>query len=484
MKVLMLGAEAVPFAKVGGLADVLGALIPTLREKYIDIRLFMPLYKSIKEGDIKLKKVMELDDINMGDKSYKAFIYETLEPYPAYFVDGELFDRPGVYTDPETGQGYPDEPYRYIFFLKAVAKALPEIGFKPDVYHLNDSHTALWSAFLRLNLNNHPFYKDAHTLFTIHNIAYQGIWSPDIIQALGFGSDQFYPTGPFEFYNKVNFLKVGIVYSDAVSTVSPTYAKEITESEEYGYGMEGLLRQKKDRLFGILNGVDYSAWNPEKDKFIPHNYTSDNLESKEQNKIALLEQFGLPASDKSKPLFGVVTRLAVQKGIELIYDIAPKIFEKGGNLVILGTGEKKYHELLSELAKKYPKNFMLALKFDNATAHLIEAGSDFFLMPSLYEPCGLNQMYSLKYGTLPIVRKTGGLADTIVDYTENPSSGNGFQFLEFTSDALLSAIERAFKLYSTKSEFTKVVKRAMNQDFGWEKSANEYIDLYSKIRSM
>ena len=448
MKVLMVGAEAVPFAKVGGLADVLGSIIPQLRKKGVDIRLFMPCYKEIKEKGFNLKSVLELPAIELGNKKYKATIYETKEPYPAYFVDGELFNRPGVYIDPTTGKGYKDEPYRYIFFIKALIEALPKIGFKPELFHLNDSHSALLSAFLRLPLANHPFYQGAASLFTIHNIAYQGVWEPDILNALGFGRNEFYPTGPFEYYGKVNFMKVGIVFADAISTVSPTYAQEITTTSEYGCGLEGVIRERKNRLFGILNGVDYSHWNPSRDKLIPHNYDVNNLQGKKKNKEALLRLFGLPEERINEPLFGMVSRLAEQKGIELIYEIAPRLFEQKANLVILGTGEKKYHEMLSELSVEFRSRFMLALRFDNKLAHLIEAASDFFLMPSKYEPCGLNQLYSLKYGTLPIVRRTGGLADTIIDVTQKPDSGYGFVFDDFSPMGLFHAIQRALESLS------------------------------------
>ncbi len=481
MKATMVGAEAVPFAKVGGLADVLGALIPELRKKGVDIRLFMPCYKSIKEKGFKLNKVLELPEIKLHDKSYPATIYHTTEPYPAYFVDGELFDREGVYTDPKTGEGYPDEPYRYIFFIKALLESLPKLDFKPDIYHLNDSHAALVSVFLKSHLADNPFYKDAGTLFTIHNIAYQGVWEHEVLNALGFGWDYFYATGPLEYYGKVNFVKAGIVFSDAISTVSPTYAEEITQSEEYGYGLEGILRARKDRLFGILNGVDYSVWNPTTDQLIPHNYSLEDLSGKLKNKEELLKFSGVSPRRKNEPLLGIVSRLVEQKGIELICQIAPKIFEQKANLIILGTGEKKYHDMLLELSKKYKKRLFLNLKYDNKLAHFIEAGSDFFLMPSKYEPCGLNQMYSLKYGTVPIVRKTGGLADTIVDVVNNPEEGYGFVFQNFTADDLWGAVKNALNIYKDKKRFVEIRKKAMELDFSWEVSAQKYIDLYNKV---
>jgi len=480
-KVLLASAEAHPFAKVGGLADVIGALTMALRQNGVDARVALPKYSIIDEKKFKLHFLLEIPEIPLGDRRVTARVYESTEPYPAYFFEGgDFFNRAGIYTD-EKGTGYPDEPLRFTFFVKAILEALPRLGFKPDLIHANDSHTALIPALLQLKYNTNPFFSSIGTLFTIHNIAYQGNWDPSILDIIGVGHDQFYPMGGFEFYGKVNFMKIGIVYADAVSTVSPTYAREIMSSSEYGYGLEGVLAARSNRVFGILNGIDYAEWDPQVDTYLPVNYSAKSLEKKAEIKYALLKELKLDLKKKDAPLFGVVSRLVEQKGIELICEVLPKIFELGGLVVILGTGAEKYHIALGQIKEAFPGSLSLNLKFDVRLSHLIEAGADFFLMPSKYEPCGLNQMYSLRYGTLPIVRRTGGLADTVLDYTEHPDDGYGFVFETFSAPAFWKAIESAFELYRKPEKLDEVRRRAMKLDFSWKNSVLKYMELYDKI---
>jgi len=323
-------------------------------------------------------------------------------------------------------------------------------------------------------------FSKTKTVLTIHNLAYQGVFEKSCYPKLGLPEELFFATGPFEFYKKVNFLKGAISFADKITTVSPRYAREIQSSSELGCGLDGLLKERADDLTGILNGVDYTVWSPSRDKKIPFNYHRANLSGKKENKVELLRKSGLPIREKT-PLIGIISRLVDQKGFDLVTGIADELFKMNIQMVVLGNGEKKYHEFFEKLEQKYPDKLKVYLKFDDKLAHLIEAGADIFLMPSRFEPCGLNQMYSLKYGTVPVVREVGGLADTVVDYNEDTGEGTGFVFKEYTRTALMEAITRAVDLYSNRRLWFKIIKTGMKQDFSWDIAAAKYDELFRQL---
>jgi len=478
MKVLLAASEVTPFIKTGGLADVAGILPVELKSLGCETKVFLPHYRQTKKQSFDIAPLKKNLKLKMGGVESSFELHQcNMRDVDFCFIDkDEYYDRDYVYNTP-TGD-YPDNALRFAFFSKAILEASLALRFKPDIIHCNDWQTALALFYLRHDQRYTEFFKGSKTLFTIHNMAYQGLFPRDAIDKVDI-DDSFFTPEELEFYGRVNFLKSGIIYSDAVSTVSKGYAREIL-TKEYGCGLEGLLASRKDKLHGILNGVDYTVWNPAIDKHIKANYDKTNLENKEICKKDLLEEIGIK-TDTSLPLIGVITRLAEQKGIDVIADAAERIISLGCNIVILGIGEERYHKLLSELAKAHPKNISVKLMFDNPLAHRIEAGSDMFIMPSRYEPCGLNQMYSLKYGTIPVVRATGGLDDTIVDYTCDKSKGNGFKFEKASPDELLEAIRRALSVFKNKEEWEKLVKRGMGLDFSWNHSAREYIRLYKSI---
>jgi starch synthase len=388
-----------------------------------------------------------------------------------------LFDRDQLYVDPVTKRDYPDNDVRFIVFCRAILDAMKRLDWAPDVIHTNDWQTGLVPALLATSYQSDPFFAAVKSVFTIHNVGYQGIFPPETFRKLDLPEELFYPTAPFEFWGKVNFMKAGISFASLVTTVSEQYAEEIQSSNEYGYGLEGVLNNRAGDLYGIVNGVDYDEWSPTKDRLIPATYGLSNLAGKKRNKVELLRRLGLPYRE-SVPLIGMITRLAAQKGLDLLVAVANDIFALDLQMVILGTGDKVYHDLLTALEKKYPDKLKVLLKYDNEMAHWIEAGADAFLMPSRYEPCGLNQLYSLKYGTLPIVRATGGLADTVVDVGESPGSGTGFAFVDYVPEELVKVIRRAVVLFGDKMQWREVVKNAMRQDFSWKQSAQRYAELY------
>ena len=478
-KILLASSEVAPFAKTGGLADVTQALPRVLKSLGCEVVVFLPYYKQAraKEKDFAIRLFKKGIRTRLGGLDIDFSLYHCQrEKVDFYFVDKpDFFERDFLYGTPT--QDYPDNAHRFAFFARAVLASAMAINFRPDIIHCNDWQTALVPFYLKYSLDNN-FFKDTKTLFTIHNLAYQGLFVREIMPEIGIGYEFFTPDS-LEFYGKFSFMKSGILYSNAVSTVSKGYAREIL-TPEFGCGLEGLLSVRKQDLYGVLNGVDYSDWNPKVDKFIKSKYDINTLSGKSKCKKDLLTQMKLRVS-LDAPLLGIISRLAEQKGIDIIVDAASQIIKLGANLVILGTGDEKYHQLLIKLAKKYPKNIGVMIAFDNAIAHKIEAGCDMFLMPSRYEPCGLNQMYSLKYGTIPVVRTVGGLDETIIDYSQDSKFGNGFKFAQAHPSDLLGALERALQVYSKKREWIGLVRRAMANDFSWEKSAKEYIRIYSLI---
>jgi starch synthase len=477
VKVLFVSPEVVPFAKTGGLADVAGSLPKALKQLGCDVRLVMPLYRMVRQGQFPLKKKLEGIRVPVGGRAIEVDIYEStlMENIPIYFIErDEFFDRGNLYGTPKGD--YFDNDQRFVLFCKTALALAPQISFQPDLIHGHDWQTGLIPALLHFLRARDPFWARTASLFTIHNIAYQGLFDPDIIPLAGLPWEAYTPSG-LEYWGSVNLLKSGIVYSQIINTVSRKYSQEI-QTEEYGYGLEGILSYRRDDLFGIVNGVDYEDWSPKSDSLIAAPYEEQDLSGKKACKIDLLKQFNLAEERQAFPLLGVISRLADQKGFDLLAAVMDRLIAQEVTLVVLGTGEEKYHQLFTELAAKYPQKIGLRLAYDNTLAHKIEAGSDIFLMPSRYEPCGLNQIYSLKYGTIPIVRATGGLDDTIRDFNEQDRSGTGFKFQEYQAEAFWQSIAEALQTYKKPDLWQDLMRNAMSQDFSWENSAHEYLRLY------
>ena len=479
MKILYVSSEVYPFAKTGGLADVSGALPPYIKKLGHDIRVMLPGYGTLDRQRFRIRKVRNspLVPIEVGGKTEYAGLSATNLPgsdVKTYFVENDhYYDRPELYKNPVSNSDWDDNDQRFLFFNLAVLKSIEVLRWVPDVIHCNDWQSSLIPLLLKIHYSR----LGIKSLLTIHNIAYQGIFESSFLSLWDFPEYLSYPYSGIEYWGKVNLLKSGIVYTDIINTVSPTYSHEIQQSEEYGYGLEGVLRDRTRDIYGILNGVDYETWSPETDSHIPYTFSKDKLEGKRKNKRQLLEDNGLIYDDRT-PLIGIISRLVDQKGFDLIGDIIHKLMKLKLQIIILGTGEQKYHHFFTELMARYPKKLVVHLKFDNTLAHRIEAGSDIFLMPSKYEPCGLNQMYSLKYGTVPIVRKTGGLADTITEYNRVSKEGNGFVFESYDSDSLYLAIKRALQLFRNEKEWKKLMRNGMEADYSWDRSAREYVKIY------
>jgi starch synthase len=483
LRILIASPEVVPFAKTGGLADVGGSLPKALSKLGHQVKVILPEYKMVDETTFNLQEVnIDLSEIQLGEKKEKIKLKSCQLPDSQveylFIVNEKYYNRDELYMDKSTGFDYTDNDERFILFAQATLEILKALNWQPDIIHANDWQSGLIPAYLKTLYAGDPFFAGTASVFSIHNIAYQGNFPKKSFVKIGIAKDFFYPTSPFEYWGNVNFLKVGISYADVLSTVSERYAVEIQSSSEFGFGLEGVLRTRNADLYGIVNGVDYEEWSPEKDKFIPYHYSSKDLSGKEKNKKALLEKCNLSKNRKDVPLIGIISRLADQKGFDILAESSDKLLSLDLQMVILGTGDEKYHELFKKMSKKYPRRISVNLRFDNALAHSIEAGSDMFLMPSRYEPCGLNQLYSLKYGTIPIVRETGGLADTIQDYNPETKKGTGFVFKNYDSLELLEAIKRALQVYQNKELWTQIMKNGMQKDFSWQSSARKYENLY------
>ncbi|MGE5314114.1 MAG: glycogen synthase GlgA [Acidobacteriota bacterium] len=485
LNILFVTSEADPFAKTGGLADVSSALPQMIKELGHEIRIMMPRYGTISERKFKLHDVIRLREIpiQVGNQTRVAhvnssFISNLKAKVQVYFLaNKEMYDRPGMYVHPTSKKDYEDNDDRFIFFCRGVLDTLKLLGWKPDIIHCNDWQTGLIPAYIKTVYKNDPFFKNIKTVFTIHNLAYQGIFPPQSFDKTGIPGSEFTLEG-LEFYGKLSFMKAGLVYSDAITTVSEKYAQEISTTSEFGAGLEGVLQKHKAQLHGILNGVDYSIWNPETDEHIANRYDMKSLEGKSANKQELVEHFKLEYRE-NVPVIGMISRLADQKGFDLIKQAADEILKLDVQMVFLGSGEKKYHEFLEALRKKYPTKVGIEFGFHDELAHLIEAGTDMFLMPSQYEPCGLNQIYSLKYGTVPIVRATGGLDDTIQDV--EGTNGTGFKFKKYDCKELVRTVHRAVKTFADQKTWQKIQRNGMSKDFSWESSAKKYIALYRTL---
>lgn len=484
-RVVLVTTEIVPYSKVGGLADVMGALPDELEKLGCDVTIFTPLYSSIDRGGFGIKKLSIRKRLAapVGQEQAPFSLYIAKKPETSisvYFIENERFyGRKGIYTIPETGEAFADEAERTVFFNRAVMESVKALDLHPDVMHCNDFHAGLIPVYVSLEEADDPHFESAGTVFSVHNLAYQGIFEPSFLDIAGLPMDLFTPGGPFEYWGRVNVMKIALVFSGLISTVSKTYAKEITTTEEYGYGLEGVLRSRKKDIVGILNGIDPDAWDPATDDLIPANFTPSDQEGKERCRTALHEAFGLKRAAKA-PVIGMVSRLVDQKGFDILAEAMPALMKLDLRFAILGTGQQKYHELYTELQESYPGKLGVRLEYDNRLAHMIEAGSDYFLMPSRYEPCGLNQMYSLRYGTIPIVRSTGGLKDTIKNLDSSGSKGNGFTFTEYSPAALTKVISKAFKYFEDSRRLGRVRERIMREDHSWKRSAGEYLKLYGR----
>jgi len=480
--ILLAASEVVPFAKSGGLADVAGALPKALRAMGHDVRVVMPRYYTVDREQYKLKKLEGSLGVPMGSMGEAwAAIYEGVLPgsdVPVYFIEHEgFFGRKGLYD--EDGHAYGDNDNRFIFFSKAVFQLAKKLHFKPDVIHANDWHTAAIPMLLNTTYAFDPDFENTGTLLTIHNLQHQGKFYKGAMDVLGIGWDHF-NADELEEYDGINLLKGGIVHADAVSTVSRKYAREI-RTPEFGWGLERMIEANADKLYGILNGVDYDEWSPAVDPYIDTQFDSDDLSGKALCKSDLQREVGLPVRH-DVPLIGLVGRLAEQKGIGLLAGAVWNLMELDIQIVLLGAGEKWAEHFFSDVAAKYPDKFACHIGYRNDLAHRIEAGSDLFLMPSLFEPCGLNQIYSLRYGTLPIVRATGGLDDTIVNYQGDHQSGTGFKFEFATPEALSGTVKWAVETWYEDPEAIDQMRRnAMHQRFDWHIAAKGYSDLYCRI---
>ncbi|MBZ5499031.1 MAG: glycogen synthase GlgA [Acidobacteriia bacterium] len=485
--IVTFSAEAAPYIKVGGLADVVGALPKMLEKLGAQVTVVLPAYQVIarEQFGIHPSATVPPFDILVGSDAVRVEVAQTAMPgtgVEVFFLGGGgYFSRAGVYDDPVTKEGYPDNMQRLAFYAKAGLELLLRLGQPVDVVHCHDSQTALIPGLLRTVHLNDPFYRQTGCLFTIHNLAYQGLYPKEALRWARIDPRHFSTPSPFEFWGKVNFMKIGIETADLVNTVSETYAKEIQSGPEYGSGLEGVLKMRAKDLYGIVNGIDYDEWNPETDPLIAARYSTQDLSGKARCKAALLQAMRLPQQKGRVPLIGIISRLADQKGFDLIGDAIEEIAAADLQMVVLGTGQIKYHELFENISSRYPRKIAVKLGFDNQLAHQIEAGADMFLMPSKYEPCGLNQLYSLRYGTVPIVRSTGGLADTITDYNLQSDSGTGFVFRDYTAAEMMTTIERALVVFADSERWRRLVVRDMLQRWSWEESARKYMQLYEKI---
>ena len=488
LKILFVTSEVIPFMKTGGLADVSAALPQKLMEQGHQIRIIAPKYGAIDERKHKIHEVVRLKDITteIGKKEVIFSLRSSFLPgqkyrVQIYFLDNKDYfgSRHSLYTDPLTGKDFSDNDERFILLAKSVFYLIDKLGWVPDVIHCNDWQTGLVPYYKKVFEEENENLKKIKTLFTIHNIVLQGLFPKSTCKKIG--TDVEKCQKELLHKNKISFLKAGILYADAINTVSETYAKEISEDDKLSYGLKDILKKRKKDLYGIINGIDYKIWNPEKDKLIPKKYSVKKPAGKFENRLALIKKFNMEIDDNT-PIVGNISRLYDTKGFDLIKKAFNQLMKLDMKLIILGTGDKKYHDFLEDMAFKHRDKFIFYPGFDDALAHLIEAGSDIYLMPSKTEPCGLNQMYSMVYGTVPVAHATGGLIDTIEPYNPKTGKGTGFLFEEYSTKALVGKLNEAVKLFQDdKKTWQKIIKNCMSKDFSWKTSAKNYAELYRKI---
>lgn len=480
LRICFLSSEVAPLAKTGGLADVSAALSRVLHEREHDVRLFLPFYRTLDTSGLHIVPVEFLQRVplELGGREFRFSVYTTTLPgssLAVYLVHcPPLFDRSKIYTDD------PDEYLRFVLFSRAALESCQGMGWSPQVIHCNDWQTSLVPLYLRARYSWDRLFEHSRTLLTIHNIAFQGSYPAGVIDDLGLEGSPGLLHQADLYAGRINFLKTGLLYANAMTTVSPTYAREI-QTAEYGMGLEDILRTRKDDLVGVLNGVDYAEWSPESDPHLAATYTAKDLGGKAKNKQALLEEVGL-RYDAEVPVLGIVSRLTGQKGFDLMERVLPAIVEaRDLRLVVLGSGEAQYEAFFRELQPRFPERVHFHNGFSNRLAHRIEAGADIFLMPSRYEPCGLNQMYSLKYGTIPVVRKTGGLADTVSLWDPDTQEGTGIVFEHYTTEGFSWAVKAALDLFADKATWSRMIQNAMALDFSWTRQAGEYESIYNRL---
>ncbi len=477
-KILIAASELAPFARSGGLGSILSSLASSLKKLDQDIAVILPRYRCTRQFSDQHQFIRTIP-IPISDRFESADLYETSHPegFTVYLIDNQkYYDRDELYRTEEGD--YLDNAERFIFFSRAVVELLPTLADPPRILHCNDWQTGLVPVYLHHLRNSSEYYATVRTLFTIHNLAFQGLFWRYDMHLTGLPWEYFIPEN-IEFFGDLNLLKGGIKYADAVNTVSPQYCKEI-QTLEYGCGLDGFLRANNAKLSGILNGVDYSIWNPATDKFLPANYDEHNLDAKRICKKHLLNVVNLKA-DLDKPIIGLISRLNSQKGMDLFEQVIPDLVRRGFYIIVLGVGDRNYTDSLTVMANQHPTQMVFINRFDDQIAHLIHAGADMFLMPSRYEPCGMNQVFSLRYGDVPIVRKTGGLENTVIDVSEYPTTGTGFKFQEYSAQELLRCIDRALEKYRIPECWRKLQQEGMKQNFSWEETAKQYIDLYEQL---
>jgi starch synthase len=480
MKILIASPEAVPFVKTGGLADVAGALCKEFRRMKHRAYILLPLYKQIKQNRSLLNDTGETINVPVGDRIIAGRIFS--DSVSAYFIEcDEFFDRQELYG---TAEGdYIDNASRFIFFSRGVIEACKALNFRPDIIHCNDWQTGLIPLYLKTLYSKDPFFAKTAVFFTIHNLGYQGVFPASEMPLTNLGWELFHSEG-IEFYGKINLLKAGLISADMLGTVSETYAREIL-SREFGFGLDGVLRKRQSDIFGVINGIDCEEWDPSKDKFLPASFSSKDISGKALCKREAIKEIFRPGdlnSAERMPLIGMVGRFSEQKGLDLVIQSIPGILSFGVRLAILGKGDERFRKSLSEIGEKYKGMISVITGFDDRLAHMIYGGSDFFLMPSQYEPCGLGQLIALRYGAIPVARKTGGLADTIQDFEPLASKGTGFLFSDYTPSAMMDALKRAFCLYTDADKKCRMIQDGMLQDFSWKRSAGKYIGIYRNLK--
>ena len=481
LRVLFLSPEAVPFAKTGGLADVAGALPAALKQLGVDVRLVLPLYRIVREGNFETRPLLDKLEVPLGKVKLTAHVLEakTADDIPVYLIErDDMYDRPNLYGNARGD--YYDNLERFTFFAHASLRIAEAISFKPDVIHCHDWQAGLVPALLKGPYSDASTFSGTSTVFTIHNIGYQGIFPDEKLSVTGLPKSHFFHPEGLEFWGEMSLLKAGILYSEAITTVSPKYAEEI-QSPKYGMGMEGVLKHRSASLHGILNGVDYRLWDPEGDSHIAAKYSAQKMQGKGQCKEALIEEMGLDPSLQERPLLAMVSRLDAQKGLDLVVKILGEILAMDVGLIVLGSGDEKIQQAIQRAAEKNPGRVGLFIGFNEPLAHRIMAGADVFLIPSRYEPCGLTQMYALKYGTVPVVRSTGGLDDTIVQFDPKKGEGNGFKCGSYDPVSFFATIRKAVDLFQNAEAWKKLIANGMKADFSWDRSAQRYLELYHTV---
>ena len=489
LAVVHLASEMAPLVKVGGLADVVGSLATEQARRGHRVTVAIPGYRSV-EVPAGWTRVLLAGAVVPWGMGRERARFELLRPPRSAEAGGALrvllvghagerrfFDRPGIYDEPATAAGYPDNAERFLFFARAALEGLKALGEPVDVLHAHDQQAAWAPCFVRTHEARAKVFRGTATIFTIHNLGYQGIYDPWVLGLAGFPGHLFHAESPFEFWGRVNYMKVGLAFADLLSTVSPRYAREIQQDGEYGFGLEGVLRRRGVDLYGILNGIDDEVWNPAHDLFLVQPYDRESLEGKLANRTSLATECGFAPE---RPIVGMVSRLVDQKGFDLVEQAGSELLELNANYVVLGYGQPRYEEWLEGLTGEQPERVHFRARQDERFAHLIEGGADLFLMPSRYEPCGLNQMYSLRYGTVPVVRETGGLADTVEEFDLGTREGTGFLFGPYEAEAMVAALKRALAIQKQPELWAVLQKNGMDRDFSWRASADGYDRLYAE----